>query len=104
MSNDGDMKVKRSDRAISRLVDGDIVVLVPETPMLHALGGCGIRIWELIEKETSVSDLVDVICDEYEVEPEIARKDIIEFIKELETLKLAEISTETVRGSKNDQQ
>jgi hypothetical protein len=96
MAHDNSIKVKRNKKAVSRIIDGEVVVLIPDEKFLHALGGCGIRIWELIEKETSVSDRVDIICDEYEVEPETARQDIIEFVKELETLKLAEISTEMV--------
>ncbi len=90
------MKVKRSDKAICRMIDNEVVILLPETGVLHALGGCGNRIWDLIEKEISVSEIVNSICDEYEVEPETARVDIIEFVKKLEALKLAEISAEMV--------
>lgn len=96
MANENSTRVKRKKNAISRIIDGEVVILIPNEKFLHALGGCGIRIWELIENETSVSDLVDIICDEYEVEPEVARKDIIDFVNELKALNLAEISTDMV--------
>lgn len=93
MKQDGTMKIKRSDKAVCRIIDGEVVILIPEESVLYALGGCGSRIWELIEKEISVSDLVDVICDEYEVELERAKEDIDEFINNLRKLNLVEVVT-----------
>ena len=85
------MKVKRNENVIWRVVDGEVIVLLPEGAMLHALTGCGSRIWELIEGETSVVDIVQRIYDEYEVEPQRATKDITEFIHRLAAMKLIEI-------------
>jgi hypothetical protein len=90
VSNSG-MKVKRNDYSISRVVDGEVVVLLPEGAMIHALMGCGSRIWELIDGGITVSEIVQRICDEYEVEPQRAREEITEFIHELVTIKLVEI-------------
>ena len=59
--------------------------------MLHALTGCGSRVWELIEEETAVVDIVQRIYDEYEVEPQRATEDITEFIHKLAAMKLVEI-------------
>ncbi len=91
MTDDNSIRVKRNEAAVWRVIDGEVVVLLPETDSLHALGGCGDRIWELLENETTVASIVDVICEEYEVEPETARKDITKFIQRLKNLNLAEI-------------
>ena len=44
------------------------------------------RIWELIDREKSLSEIKDVIVDEFEVSPEAAEKDLIEFIDQLEQI------------------
>lgn len=54
-------KIIRSEKAVGRIIDGEVVVLVPEEAMIHALEGCGSRIWEIIEKETTVSEITEFI-------------------------------------------
>ena len=85
------MKVKRNDEAVWRVIDGEIVVLLPEERALHALTGCGSRVWELIEEETAISEIVQKICAEYDVEPQRAREEIIEYVHKLEAMKLVDI-------------
>lgn len=86
------MKIKRNENAVWRVIDGDVVLLIPEEATLHSLTGCGNRVWELMEDETSVADIVDQICAEYEVEPQRARDEITEFIQQLIGMKLVEAS------------
>jgi hypothetical protein len=94
MANNNGIKVKRNEKAVWRVIDGEVVVLIPEEGMLHALTGCGSRVWELIEGETAVSDISDIICQEYDVEPEKAEAEISEFMHNLEFLNLLEIVPE----------
>ena len=44
------------------------------------------RIWELIDGQKSVSEIRDVIVDEFEVSPEVAEADLVEFINQLEQI------------------
>lgn len=83
-------KIRRSDAAVWRVIDGDVVVLIPEETTLLALTGCGSRVWELMEGETTLADIVDQICAEYEVDPERARNEVTEFIHKLITMNLVE--------------
>ena len=76
------MKVKRNDNAIWRVIDGEVVIMSSEETMLHALTGCGSQVWALIDGETTVSEIIQRICSEYEVEPQKAREEITEFILE----------------------
>lgn len=85
------MKVKRSDNAIWRVIDGEVVVLLTRGEMLYALKGCGSQVWELIEGEMAVLDIVQKICAEYDVEPKRAEKEIYEFVNKLAGMKLVEI-------------
>ena len=95
MNGNNGLKIKRNDNAIWRVIDDEIVVLLPEGAQLHALKGCGSRIWELIEEETPVSKIIEQICDEYEVEPKRAREETIDFLHKLEAMKLVEMTPAT---------
>ncbi|OGO23193.1 MAG: hypothetical protein A2144_11215 [Chloroflexi bacterium RBG_16_50_9] len=100
MDSNNDMKIKRSDLAVWRVVDGEVVILLPEEAALHALTGCGTRVWELIEKETAISEIVERICAEYEVEPQQANEDITEFVHKLAEMKLVDtVPAVCVEGS-----
>ncbi|MBE0425856.1 MAG: PqqD family protein [Nitrospirae bacterium] len=44
------------------------------------------RIWELIDGEKSLFEIKNVIIDEFEVGPEVAEKDLVEFINQLEQI------------------
>ena len=91
MDNNNSKKIKRNESAVWRVIDDEIVVLVPEGAMVHALTGCGSRVWELIEGETAISEIVQRICAEYEVEAQRAEKEITQFIYSLLDNKLVEI-------------
>jgi hypothetical protein len=91
MSNNNTMMVKRSEVAVWRIIDGEVVVLGPEDVSINALTGCGGRIWELIEEETTIPEITRTICAEYEVEPQQAEEDITEFISKLADMKLVDI-------------
>jgi hypothetical protein len=91
MSNNNTMMVKRSEVAVWRVIDGEVVVLSPEDVSINALTGCGGRVWELIEKETTILEITRTICAEYEVETQQAEEDITEFISKLAKMKLVDI-------------
>ena len=98
--NNNNTGIKRSEKAVWRVIDDDIVVLLPEDGMLHALGGCGRRVWELIEEETDLLELTDIICSEYTVDSHTAQADITEFIDELRSLDLLEHVPANYKDSK----
>jgi hypothetical protein len=92
MADDNSLKVRRNDEAVWRVINGEIVVLIPKEVEVHALTGCGGRIWELIEGEIAISEIIQRIAAEYEVEPQKAAEEVTAFIHKLERKKLLEIS------------
>ena len=84
------MRIRRSDDAVWRVIDGEVVLLIPEEATIHALTGCGSRIWELIEGETTVNAIVDRICAEYDVDAEKAVSEVTEYIERLISMDLVE--------------
>lgn len=91
MDDNNAKKVKRTDGVVWRVVDGEAVILIPEEAALHALTGCGSRIWDLIEEEIAVPEIVQRICNEYDVDQQRAEREITEYVHKLEGLKLVEI-------------
>ena len=90
MSSENLMKVRQCEGAVWRVIDGEVVVLSPQDVSIHALTGCGGRVWELILEEATIPEIIQTICEEYEVETEEATNDITEFIEKLTAMKLVE--------------
>jgi hypothetical protein len=64
----------------SRSIDDTAYVLNPETSELHAFNEVGGRIWELIDGRRTIQDVIAAISAEYDVEPEVAEADVVEFV------------------------
>lgn len=62
--------------------DGGLVVL-PDRSEVKVLNAIGIRIFALVDGTRSVRDIVRTICDEYEVTPDAAEKDVLAFLEDL---------------------
>jgi hypothetical protein len=65
----------------SRSIDDTAYVLNPETSELHAFNEVGGRVWELIDGERTLEEMIAVIADEYDVEPRVAEADVVEFVE-----------------------
>lgn len=74
---------------VSRLI-GDEFILVPirrnvaDLESVFTLGGTAVRIWELMDGQPTGRELCDRIVEEFEVEPEEAETDVLEFLRELQ--------------------
>lgn len=66
-----------------RAIDGEAVLMLADTSMINVLNRVGSRIYELSDGTRSVAEIIDIVVDENEVEPEVARADVIEFLKQL---------------------
>ena len=70
----------------------DECILVPikqkadELDSIFTLNNVGSRIWELIDGEKSVTDIREILIDEYEVTTKEAEADLQEFIGKLEQI------------------
>lgn len=85
------MKIK--DGFMLRQVAGEWVVVplgerVVEFNGIMTLSESGALLWQELEKDVSHEELVKAILREYEINEEIARFDIREFIAKLEETKL----------------
>lgn len=70
----------------------DEFILVPikqkasDIESIYTMNDVASRIWELIDGEKSLGDIRTIIIKEFEVGPEEAEKDLVEFSKQLEKI------------------
>lgn len=64
-------------------MDGDVVAVNVERGEYYGIGGIGARVWDLLENSVTIERIVDTICDEYEVDEETCRSDMLTFVNEL---------------------
>ena len=80
--NQNDILMHNED-FISRIIDDEAVLMSPIGDGLHVFNEIGTRIWELMDGKNSIGDIVEQICQEYEVEKSTAYDDVVMFLEEL---------------------
>jgi hypothetical protein len=68
---------------VSRLVDGEAVVVHPRQGVVRVFNPVGARLWELADGRRSVAELVETITREYDVDQEQASHDALVFLADL---------------------
>jgi hypothetical protein len=76
---------------VSSDLAGETVVLSMQSAMYYGLDDVGSRVWELVREPIRVSDIVDSISAEYDVEPGRCEADVIAFLRELVAKGLVEV-------------
>jgi hypothetical protein len=73
-------RLKRaSDRMLWRAAGSETIVVDPDSGASFVLNAVGAAVWELLDDEKSIADITTAICDSYEVVPERAQRDIVEW-------------------------
>ena len=80
----------------ARIIDGEAVIVLPESGQVSILNEVSSRIWELVDGTRSVGEITEAIVAEYDVTPEQAERDVEEFIQELVENKMLVLADEKV--------
>ena len=86
-----DKVYKKSDSIVFRKI-ADEFILVPirqnvgDLESISTLNEVAARIWELIDGKMKVREIKDKIVEEFEVTPQQAEKDLIEYLKQLKKI------------------
>lgn len=79
---------KESDFATRSILGETIIVPIMggmgDLSSIYVLNELGTQIWNLIDGKSSINRLIEEICKAYDVGPEQAEKDTIEFLNSLE--------------------
>lgn len=92
--------IKESD-FVTRSIKGETIIVpvsgsVGDLDSIYTLNEVGSLVLQLIDGNTSISQIVDTICNEYDITAEEAEKDVIELLGSLEAAGL-------IRPSENNQ-
>jgi len=96
MSSDNlmDKYVARSPEAAWRVIEGEALIITPRESTLHSLNPVGTSIWEHADGRTRVSEIVDAITEEFDVDRARAEEDVKEFLQQLLEQGIIKISDE----------
>lgn len=64
-------------------LNGEKVMMNLEKGKYFALNGVGSRIWEIIYEPITVQGTIDTLVQEYEVEYEVCKNSVLEFLERL---------------------
>jgi hypothetical protein len=87
----GDAIVVRNEGLLSAEVDGELMAMSVERGMCYGLNAVGTRIWALIAEPRSVSDLCAQLRQEFDVEEQECRRDVVDLLEELRAEGLATV-------------
>ena len=81
--------IKESD-FVTRCIKGETIIVpvkgnVGDLDSIYTLNEVGTLVWELIDGQNRVSQIVEAICNKYDITPEEAEKDVIELVGSLKT-------------------
>jgi coenzyme PQQ synthesis protein D (PqqD) len=73
--------VRQGDRLAARKVGGEMVILSADDSSLFVLNEIGTVVWEAADGRTPVHTIADAVCQQYEVDPDTALRDVQEFVE-----------------------
>ena len=73
----------RNPDLIGADMDGEMVMMSINKGAYYGINNIGSRIWNLLENEMTALEIINNICDTYEVEIKQAHKDTMAFLNNL---------------------
>ena len=79
-----DDRLAKADDSAWRTLEGRATVLSGHAGKLRMLEEVGTRLWELMDGDRTVKEILGILSEEYEiVEVEVLEKDVLEFLNDL---------------------
>ncbi len=83
--------VKASKKQVSCDLGGEAVILDLNKSLYYGLDPVGARIWNLLQKQTTVTSILDTMVEEYDVNRNRAERDLLALLEELRKKGLIEV-------------
>jgi hypothetical protein len=77
-------RVKRDGRLPWQEIDGRAVVVVPGRRELHEMDETATFLWNALASPRSEAELVEALCEAYDVEAQAAARDVRAYVAELQ--------------------
>ncbi len=78
------------DKATFRVVNGEAVILNLDNGYYYSLNKVGTRIWEAIDKQRSLNEILNSLNEKYPLPERQLKNDLLELVKDLEKEKMIE--------------
>jgi hypothetical protein len=79
---------------ISSNLGGEVAILDLDAGVYYGLDEVGARIWELVRDPRRVGEIQATIAEEYDVEPDRAKRDVLALLQQLADEGLLEVKDE----------
>jgi len=80
-----------SDKVFAQEVDGEMVLLDMNSENYFGLNEIGTDIWQAMQEKRFLQNVYESLLEQYEVEPEVLEKDLLDFVKKLQESGLVKI-------------
>ena len=74
----------RNPEVAYRIYDGQATVVLPGRSEINVLNEIGSLIWDRIDGERTVGQILEAVLDAYEIDSEQARSDMLDFLSSLQ--------------------
>jgi len=86
---------KKNANVVVRQVGDDVVVVpirhnVGDLDSVYTFNEVAARVWSLLDGTRTAQSVIDAVCSEYDVSPDIAARDVTELFASLEEASLIE--------------
>lgn len=86
----GRARIKRD--VVYRTIGKETVLADVQTDSYGVLDPVGSRVWELLATHGRLSDVFDIMREEYDVDPKVLQRDLVRLVQELEAAGLVDIA------------
>lgn len=86
------VRVVLQKQLVHQELDGEMVILDMQSGKYFGIDEVGCRIWQLVEQDTSLPAILQTLLTEYEVEEAECRRQVIDFLNDLERAGLIALS------------
>ncbi len=77
--------------AIKARADGNFLIVSSHDNNIYYFNDTARYMWELLDGKISIDGMKSIMCSEYDVEPDIIKNDIVDFIRDLQWKKLIKL-------------
>jgi len=84
-------KIVRKEDVLASEMDGELVMMSVTQGKYFSIGQSGVAIWRLLDQERTVTEIIQLLIEQYEVDEETCRKEVTRFVELLIQKELVEV-------------
>ena len=79
-----DSIIARNESIFAGEIDDELVMVSIDSGTYFVLNLTARRIWEILEAPMSINDVCDKLIDEYEIDPQTCKAEVLQFVEKLQ--------------------